>query len=422
MRKKLFNNWGLKLASLVLAVVVWFLVVQIEDPTDTKTFNNITVKITGTEFFEKTNQVYKVLDKTDKVNVTVRAPKSIIGQLRATDIVAEADCNKITEDNTVLIKYDVQNVGRVESVEGNRENVRLSVEAKRSKWIRVVQNVIGEVAENYIVTSSTAELDIIEVSGPQSVVDMISYASAEMDVTGYSNSITANVDVKLYDVEGNLVESDSVRKSENSIRMKVEVLALKEVPIEFNYMGNPAEGFMVTEVVSGESETVVIAGTPYVLSGISKISVPEDCVNVTGASSDVTETIDLRSCLPNGVILADQESSGLVRVTMRIEPVVERTLKVPVENIRVINLPEGLEIEMDEAVTELSVHVSGLAEQVNPIRATDVRGTVDFAGWMEEKNILELSPGRYDIPVVFESEDGIKTEEVKMKIKIVDSM
>lgn len=422
MRKKLFNNWGLKLASLVLAVVVWFLVVQIEDPTDTKTFNNITVKITGTEFFEKTNQVYEVLDKTDKVSVTVRAPKSVIGQLRATDIVAEADLNKITEDNTVLIKYDVQNVGYVESVEGNRENVRLSVEDKRSKWIRVVQNVVGEVAENYIVASSTAELDIIEVSGPQSVVDTISYASAEMDVTGYTNSITANVDVKLYDIEGNIVENDSIRKSENSIRMKVEVLALKEVPIQINYMGSPAEGFMVTGVVLSDSETVVIAGTPYVLSGISQISVPEDCVNVTGESSDVTANIDLRPYLPSGVILADEEASGLVKVTVHIEPIMERTLNVPAENIQVVNLPEGLEIERDETVAEYSLHVSGLAEHVNLLRAMDVRGTVDVAEWMEEKNISELRPGRYEIPVVFELEDGIATEELKMKIKIVDSL
>lgn len=422
MRKKLFNNWGLKLASLVLAVVVWFLVVQIEDPTDTKTFNNITVKITGTEFFEKTNQVYEVLDKTDKVSVTVRAPKSVIGQLRATDIVAEADLNKITEDNTVLIKYDVQNVGYVESVEGNRENVRLSVEDKRSKWIRVVQNVVGEVAENYIVASSTAELDIIEVSGPQSVVDTISYASAEMDVTGYTNSITANVDVKLYDIEGNIVENDSIRKSENSIRMKVEVLALKEVPIQINYMGSPAEGFMVTGVVLSDSETVVIAGTPYVLSGISQISVPEDCVNVAGESSDVTANIDLRPYLPSGVILADEEASGLVKVTVHIEPIMERTLNVPAENIQVVNLPEGLEIERDETVAEYSLHVSGLAEHVNLLRAMDVRGTVDVAEWMEEKNISELRPGRYEIPVVFELEDGIATEELKMKIKIVDSL
>jgi len=339
--------------------------------------------------------------------------------LRATDIVAEADLNKITEDNTVIIKYDVQNVGRVESVEGNRESVRLSVEAKRSKWIKIVKNVVGQVAENYIVASSTAELDIIEVSGPQSIVDTIAYASAEMDVTGYANSITANVDVKLYDVEGNIVENDSVKKSENSIRMKVEVLATKEIPVNINYIGSPAEGYMVTGVVSSEPEMVVIAGTPYALSDISAISVPEECVNITGENSHVTKSVDLRPYLPTGIRFADENAGGLIEVTVYIEPIIERILDVPVANIQINNLPEGLGIEIAEAVTEYSLVVSGLAEYVNPLKATDIRGTIDIEEWMKEKNILELRPGRYEIPVSFELGDNVEVGGVKMKLRVV---
>ncbi len=420
MRKRLFNNWGLKLASLVLAVVVWFLVVQIEDPTDTKTFNNITVKITGTESFEKTNQVYKVLDKTDKVSVTVRAPKSVIGQIRATDIVAEADLGKITEDNTVLIRYDVQNVGRVESVEGNRENVRLSVEAKRSKWIKIEQNLVGEVAENHMIANSTAELDIIEVSGPKSVIDTIAYASAEMDITGYTNSITANVDIKLYDVEGNVVENDSIKKSENDIRIKVEVLATKEVPVEINYTGTPAEGYMVTGTVVSEPETVLVAGVSYALADIEKISVPEDRVNINGESGTVTENIDLRSCLPDDIILADKEFSGMIKAIIYIEPIVHRTLNVPAANIKIENMPEELMPEKDTAITEYTVEISGLAADINPIRAAELRGIVDIGEWMEKKNIAELNPGKYEIPIVFDLGEHVEVEEVKMKIKVVE--
>ena len=49
MKKLLTRNLGLKLASLVLAFVLWFLVAQIYDPKDTVTFNNIQVKLTNTE-------------------------------------------------------------------------------------------------------------------------------------------------------------------------------------------------------------------------------------------------------------------------------------------------------------------------------------------------------------------------------------
>ena len=135
MRKKLTHNLGLKLASLVLAFVLWFLVVQINDPKDTERFTNVQVKLINTELLEKEGKVYEVLDNTDKVSVTVSAPRSIIDQMRASDIVAEADMSRLTDINTIVITYATPNV-EVNSIEGDHDVVRLSVEDKKSKWIQ----------------------------------------------------------------------------------------------------------------------------------------------------------------------------------------------------------------------------------------------------------------------------------------------
>ena len=131
MRKKIFKNWGLKLVSLILAFILWFLVVQIDDPIGTIRFNNITVRLTNTELLDEENKVYEVLDNTDSVNVTVSAPRSIREQLRASDIVAEADISKLTDINTVAITYSVNY--EIDSIEGDHDAVRLSVEDKSSK-------------------------------------------------------------------------------------------------------------------------------------------------------------------------------------------------------------------------------------------------------------------------------------------------
>lgn len=72
MKKLLLHNWSLKLASLVLAAILWFLVVAINDPMDIRTYYNVPVKLTNTELLDKENKVYEVLDGTDKVNVIVR--------------------------------------------------------------------------------------------------------------------------------------------------------------------------------------------------------------------------------------------------------------------------------------------------------------------------------------------------------------
>ncbi len=422
MRKRLLNNWVLKLASLVLAVVIWFLVVQINDPPDTKTFSNITVKLINTELLQEQNKVYEVVDNTDTVSVTVRAPKSVFEVLRASDIIAEADVSKITDINTIAIDFSIQNVDDWDSIEGNRDVVRLNVEDKRTRWIKVVYNTVGEVAENYMIASAEPDQNIIEISGPKSAVDRVSYAGVEIDVEGATSNRSANVDITLYDSEGEVVQQDSITKNVEYVRMQVEVLAVKEVPIEINYMGVPADGYVATGDVSSDPATVKIAGGIYTLSRVNKISIPEDRLNITGESSDMTDIIDIRDYLPDNVRMADSEFNGKITATVAIEPIVERTLEVPVANVNAVNLPEGMEAKFGEELECYILKVSGLAAYVDSLRQTDVRGVIDVGAWMEQQGITDLTPGSYTIPVTFHLREEIVAEEVSVRLNISEKM
>lgn len=424
MRKKLLNNWALKITSLLLAAVLWFLVVQIGDPQDTVTFSKISVKLTNTELLEKQNKVYEVLENSDVVSVTVRAPKSVISQLRASDIVAEADMSKLTDINTIAITYSFQNISNssVDSISGNHDVVRLNVEDKTTRWIDVVYNTVGEVADGYMVASATPDQTMIEVTGAKSVVDSVSYAGVEVDVTGATNSLSVNPEIRLYDAEGNEIDQDNITKNVNYLRMSVEVLATKEVPVEVNYMGIPEAGYMATGAVLSEPATVTIAGTTYALSGVSKISIPEDRLNITGESSDMTDVINLREYLPDNVRFADSSFNGKVMATVYIEPIVEKTLEIPARNITVTNLPEGLEAELPEDTEVYTLQVSGLDAFIAPLRQTAVTGTVDIAAWMEEQGISELTPGNHIIPITFDlAEDVMIGNELSVRVTITQT-
>lgn len=417
MKEKILNNWALKLASLVLAVILWFLVVIINDPRDTTTFSNISVKLINTELLTRENKVYEVLDNTDTVSVKVRAPKSVIDQLRAGDIVAEADVSKLTDINTIAIDYSV-NIAGVESIDGNHDVVRLNVEDKVTHWIKVIYNTVGEVAEDYIISSVMPDQNIIEISGPKSAVESVEYAGVEIDVTDATSNRSANVDITLYDKNNSAVRQDNIVKNVDYIHMSVEVLATKEVPVEINYMGIPAEGYMATGTVLCEPDTVKIAGTSYALSRVSKISVPEDRLNITGESSDMTDIINISDYLPDNIRMADSDFNGKVVVTIAIEPIMERTLEIPLENVRVVNLPAGLRYVLADDVEFYTLKVSGLEEYVEPLRPTEVQGVIDIAAWMEEQEIAELTAGGYTVPVTFALSDELETEEVTAWISI----
>ena len=139
MRKKILNNLGLKLLSVVLAIVFWFLVVMADNPKDSVSFSNIQVNLINTELLEKGNKFYEVLENSDRIRVTVEAPRNVIQELSASDIVAEADVSRLTEVNTVPISFRVLN-DEVEilDISGSRDAVQLNVEQKASNWVSVV--------------------------------------------------------------------------------------------------------------------------------------------------------------------------------------------------------------------------------------------------------------------------------------------
>jgi len=426
MKKALTRNLGLKLASLVLAFVLWFLVAQIYDPKDTVTFNNIQVRLINTELLDEEGKVYEVLDNSNLVRVTVTGPQSIVkSELRRSDIVAEADMSKLTDINTIAITYYCENVSN-DSVEikGNHDSVRLNVEDRTSKWIKLESNTIGEVASGYMIGNVTLDQTNIEVTGPKSAISQVDHAGVDINVTDSTSSLSANVDIKLYDADGNELTLESVKKNVNSAHMTVEVLATKEVPVEIEYMGVPEDGYMATGEVESSVPTVRIAGTASALVGISAITVPEDRMNITGQSGDLVDIINLKEYLPSNVRLANKSFDGKITATVYIEPIDTKDLTIPADNISITGVPDGMEAEVTSTAEEYNITVSGLTRDVSILRDSSVTGVLDLNQWMEDNGLEELTPGNYTIPVTFNLSEDITVDtdvNIHIRLKNADS-
>lgn len=421
MKKLLTRNLGLKLASLLLAFVLWFLVAQIYDPKDTVTFNNIQVRLINTELLDEEGKVYEVLDNSNLVRVTVTGPQSIVkSELRRSDIVAEADMSKLTDINTIAITYYCENISN-DSVEikGNHDSVRLNVEDKTSKWIKLESNTIGDVASGYMIGNVTLDQTNIEVTGPKSAISQVDHAGVDINVTDSTSSLSANVDIKLYDGDDNELTLESVKKNVDSAHMTVEVLATKEVPVEIEYMGVPEDGYMATGEVESSVPTVRIAGTVSTLAGISAITVSEDRMNITGQTDNLVDIINLKEYLPSNVRLADKNFDGKITATVYIEPIVSKDLTVAAENISVTGVPDGMEAEITSTAEEYNITVSGLSKDVSILRDSSVTGILNLTQWMEDNGVEELTPGTYTIPVTFNlAEDITVVPDINIHIRL----
>lgn len=108
MQKRITKNLTLKILAFLIAVFLWLIVVNIDDPVDDKTFSNIPVQVTHEEVITDNNNTYQIVDNTQEVNVTVTAQRSVLDKIKAEDIQATADMKELTLRTQVPIEITIE--------------------------------------------------------------------------------------------------------------------------------------------------------------------------------------------------------------------------------------------------------------------------------------------------------------------------
>lgn len=409
MKNKLTRNWGLKIASFLSAALLWLVVTNINDPIVSYRVADVPVTIRNANLITDRGQVYEVLDGTDTIDtVTVSAPRSIIDSLDKSNIVAVADINDLTSVDTVPIKLSTNKYNdKLDSIRGNIDNVRLSIEEKQTRSLQIKPVTTGEVREGYKVGDTTTDQNLVQISGPKSVISQVAKAQAEVDISGFTNNIIgADSTIRFYDNDGKEIVTTNIEKSISKVRINVEILELKALPVVCEVTGTPAEGYQYTGEVEYSKGSVMVAAKSQILEHVEAINIPEGVLDVADASEDVTVLVDLNEYLPDGIEIAENNFVGRINVTAKIEAERERAVRIPVGRIVFEGLPERYQAVITEPANECSITLTGLQSALNEVTAEDVTASVDLEAWMAQEEMEELTEGSYWVPVNATVADG----------------
>ena len=244
MGKMLTNNLGLKILSLLLAIVLWLAIITAEDPVITRDFSDIKItEINGEKLIEGGKAYSYTSDNT--VSIRAEGKTSIVGRLTANDFEAVADLSKISVTGAVVVdvacpKYPSVAITPIGS--SNIVTVKMENLSEKSLSVRVVTE--GKVADNRYLGTGTAVPNLVTISGPASEVGKVKEAVAYLTV---NNTVTADINttsaVVLLDSDGNEINSSTLKCSASNIRVSVPVYNTKTVPIRLNVTGEPADGY-----------------------------------------------------------------------------------------------------------------------------------------------------------------------------------
>jgi len=401
------NNFGLKVVSVLISIVIWYSVVRVNDPVITRSFT-VSVTFTNQTYIQSGKQTYTVDDSYNSVIVYIKGNRSEIRRIEASDIKVTADLTQIVSMDTkpVMVPLTVQCNGVDPSnISMSRTAVPITIESIASKELPVTVDTADTTpAKNFEVGEATANPSKIVVSGPESTINRIDSAVAQIDVTDMTADATVKGTVHLYDKSQNEISQDTIDNEitfdtgSQDVTVAVDLWQKKsDVSLQVNYSGQPKSGYQVSGITT-VPETITVVGDDEALSELTnsgnKITIPADAVSVDGASDDVTKEIDLSEIITGNMRVAET-ASRTATVTITILPENTKEVALDVDKITINNLADNLTVTYDQ--TELTIRVRGTKTLLDGVTADAVSASVDLSGYKE---------GDYTVPVSVTLPDG----------------
>ena len=146
---RITNNIGLKLISVVIAVVLWLVVVNIDNPQMTVTFTS-SANIINENIIKDNGKVFEVVDNSDSIKFSVTGPRTIVEGMSASDFTVTADMNKIDLDlGLVPVEVTADRYASKVSISVKSTNVRVSIENVKSQQFAIT-SLSGRVHTHHV--------------------------------------------------------------------------------------------------------------------------------------------------------------------------------------------------------------------------------------------------------------------------------
>lgn len=367
---------GAKIICIITAFLLWLYVSG--DQTFEKSFVELPVSIDGEESI--LSEGLEAISKSDAVaTVTVSGKRSQINRLKESDLRLSISLKGITSSQQYILPIKVDTPSGVSLVSVYPESVNVYIDSVKASTVPVKASVVSGGVKDIVPSEIKTELDIQEVTitGPSAIVNSVTSAVAEVNLGGIiSSSVDVDAQVKLYNEQGDPIESEYLTVTPKTINAHIPVYSSKSVRVVPVFEGGNPKDFRY-EITP--KNVVIISEDFDILSNITEISTLPITVN---DDTEATYTCDLS--IPSGIKL----DSNISKVQVKVSAFSEASLEI--SNILHINLNKRFII--NSAQEKLTVNFIGTPANLAKLNGGNVYAVADLSA--------VTTSGEHSVPVM----------------------
>lgn len=362
--------------SVFLAVIVWFMVIYVNDPDITTTVSDLNVRFVGEMSLRDKKLAVTGKDKIPELSVVVTGKRSdlmnfmddIYVQVDVSDIDATGEYNLsgVISIPTTRISVEKEKYG----------DIPITVEPLEMKEIDVTAKQTG-VLKDKIVKSSVNNPKVT-ITGAKSEIDAVSGAVATVDVSSLEEDGVENVNYLLTDANGELInKNETIESARSYVEVVNTIYDAKILPVVPRLSAELDKGYILNKDKSFATPASVTVGVDETNTDDKVIAL------IDKIPSDGFGEYELESS--SGMYIPEDNKKVKYKLDIVKKAVAQLELTVQPQNVQ-----SGLTAKIND---KLIAQVWG---EEGKITTENVKAYVDVSG---------LGAGTYNLPVKIEGEN-----------------
>lgn len=399
MKHKLTDNLILKILSVLMAILIWIVVLNINDPSKTRIVSGIKVIVQNDSVILDNNQVYTITEG-QLISVKVTGPRTIVDSLKADDFEATADFKDLSQANSVPINVSLNEYAKQQKVtinEKSNNTLRLDIEDLTEQEYDIQVKYAGTAETGYILAETKLDKETVKITAPESVHKNIKEVCATVNVNEVSGDFEQVVPLKVYDNKGvELIRADNHVTTEiTQVNTKNTVYYTKSVEISHADIQGTTPNIKISSTKLSVSY-IDVMGRKEVLDQFERLILPTEGIVIDGETKEIEQEYKVEDLLPAGIYLNDTIKH--VSLTITLEEIIQKTITIQVTDIGIKNIPDGM---------DASILSNGAVSMVLEGKA-DVLENIDMSNISAYVSLKNLREGIHDVSVQIQSIDDVK--------------
>ena len=388
----IFKDIGWKLLALLSAIVLYFIVMNVVNPLQRRSFTrNITyngediLKERGFIIMNKPASSVLLSIQAKQLDINNLYSPSAISAVVDLSVIDDSYNTRLGEPISLPINININIPSAYSVMSKNPESVSVIIDKIGSESRPIELNITGAVKDGYQNMPSLYQ-DTVNVTAPESVLSTIGKISADINIAGADKNVAVtDADLHVYDTDNHDI-TNSVTLSVSKIQVSIPVYPIKTITVIARTVGNPQNGYWVSEKAVSP-KTVDIVGPADVLSGIDDMELAP--IQLNGAIADLSENFNIWDYLKDTQLSIRSGSVSTVNVTVKIDKEATKHLSLLIGNINFIKDDSSLTPQIIPG-DPIPITIQGPANAIGGITNSNLKAELDLTG---------LGTGIHNVPL-----------------------